>query len=379
MKNVIGAISGPLALMLIAAAGYLAGAASSLIATITAGCLGLFCAMHCAFLRKQTARAQAALATHARAQAAGDLESQMPTAGTGAFAEVLELLNHAGTVLHGQLLAANADAGDAQARQAEVDTLGVTLSRDADDASVHLGSLAASLSGVSAQIEHTAVNAQHAMRLARDAREKATEGDDLMSKMVVSMRESDEAARSISRIIRVIDDIAFQTNLLALNAAVEAARAGSHGKGFAVVAEEVRNLAARSGTAAKETSELIESSLGKVETATNLATKTAGALSGIVEANTEFSDLVAEISAAAESEADGLQTMNFALQQLESSLSNTRATACRLGATSGSGRSSGSASLDYGGGMMGGENGANGDEYGAGDMIGLDDDGTFGF
>jgi methyl-accepting chemotaxis protein len=189
--------------------------------------------------------------------------------------------------------------------------------------------------------------------------------------MVVSMRESDEAARSISRIIRVIDDIAFQTNLLALNAAVEAARAGRHGKGFAVVAEEVRNLAARSGTAARETSELIERSLGKVETATNLATETAGALSGIVVANTQFSDLVAEIAAAAEDEADCLRTMNGALGQLEESLNSTRATACRLGTYTGFGNDTSymSSTLSGGDGM----------DSGAGEMISLDDDSSFGF
>ncbi len=375
MRSAIRASLGPFASALVAAAGYLAGAELSMLGAIALATLGLVCAMYSAVLGKQTARALVALRTYASAQSAGDHEAQMPTAGTGAFAEVFEALNQAGVVVQRQLLAANAEVGDARDRQADVDRLGATLSRDADDAGVHLGSLAASLSGVSAQIEHTAGNAQHAMRLARDAREKATEGDQLMSQMVVSMRESDEAARSISRIIRVIDDIAFQTNLLALNAAVEAARAGSHGKGFAVVAEEVRNLAARSGTAAKETSELIESSLGKVETATNLATKTAGALSGIVEANAEFSDLVAEISAAAESEAEGLRTMNVTLLQLEGSLSNTRATACQLGATSAAGSSYGTTSLDYGGGMM--SRGT--DDDGADELIRLDDDGAFGF
>lgn len=384
INKIPASVFGILTVALVGAAGFLAGAQISYIGAVGAGVGGLLAGWQVVAVTRVADAARVHLSEHTKVMTA-EYQRPLPTLGVGAFDEVFAALNTGSTTLQRQIRAAQAEVEQAQSGQADLDRLGATLARDADEAGAHLGLLVTTMSGVSSQIEHTAENAQHAMRLARDARDKATEGDHLMRQMVVSMRESDEAARSISRIIRVIDDIAFQTNLLALNAAVEAARAGSHGKGFAVVAEEVRNLAARSGTAAKETSELIERSLSKVESATNLATETAGALSGIVEANTQFSDLVAEIAAAAEEEADGLRTMNGALGQLEGSLNNTRSTACQVGTNTSSGGSTShvSATFDYSSPAVSssidlGSDAGFGDDSGGGE-ISLDDDGSFGF
>jgi len=382
MRKIVQMVLAPMALVLVAAAGYLAGAEISLVGAVAAGSAGLALALHGGFAAKQTEFARETLTAFARAQSEGEVHSPMQTKGAGAFSGVLDALNAAGNAAQRRMRASQAELEQAQGHQADLDRLGATLARDADEAGAHLGLLVRTMGGVSSQVEQTAENAQHAMRLAHDARNKAQEGDQIMSQMVESMRESDEAARSISRIIRVIDDIAFQTNLLALNAAVEAARAGSHGKGFAVVAEEVRNLAARSGTAAKETSELIERSLSKVETATNLATETAGALTGIVAANAQFSDLVGEIAAAAEEEADGLRTMNDALGQLEGSLNSTRSTACQVGANTNAGGSTSYVSASIASGAPCGQPtdfGMAEDSTGAGGMISFDDDSGFGF
>ncbi|HIJ77994.1 MAG: methyl-accepting chemotaxis protein [Desulfobulbaceae bacterium] len=191
------------------------------------------------------------------------------------------------------------------------------LSQGATEQAASLEEITSSMTQMASQTTTNAENATQANQLATQTRDAAEKGNGQMQQMVSAMGEINEAGQNISKIIKVIDEIAFQTNLLALNAAVEAARAGRHGKGFAVVAEEVRNLAARSAKAAKETAELIEGSVAKTENGTKIAEATSEALSEIVASVTKVTDLVGEIAAASNEQAQGISQTNQALGQID--------------------------------------------------------------
>ncbi len=190
------------------------------------------------------------------------------------------------------------------------------LSQGATEQASSIEQLTASIEEISSQTRLNADNANEANELAESTRENAIKGNNEMKRMLESMEEINESSANISKIIKVIDEIAFQTNILALNAAVEAARARQHGKGFAVVAEEVRNLAARSADAAKETTRMIEGSIKKVDDGTKIATTTAVALNKIVDDVAKVSGIVGNIASASNEQAIGISQINQGIMQV---------------------------------------------------------------
>ena len=192
----------------------------------------------------------------------------------------------------------------------------VSLSQGATEQASAVQELTASLTEIASQTNLNAGNAEKASNLVSSSRINAENGNKLMKEMQIAMNEITESSNRINKIIKVIDDIAFQTNILALNAAVEAARAGQHGKGFAVVAEEVRTLAAKSASAASETTDMIENSIRKVEAGTSLANSTAEALSTIVSEVRDAASLVNSIAEASKEQAKGIEQIGRGISQV---------------------------------------------------------------
>ncbi len=192
-----------------------------------------------------------------------------------------------------------------------------TLSQGATEQAASLEEISSSVKEIGAQSEHNAGSASQAQSIGLATQQSAEEGAKLMKDLVEAMNQINQSSETISKIIRVIDEIAFQTNLLALNAAVEAARAGRHGKGFAVVAEEVRNLAERSAKAAKETTEMIEDSSRKVSAGSQIAESTSESLGQILKGVTQVSTLVSEISRSSNEQAESVLQVSKALGQID--------------------------------------------------------------
>ena len=192
----------------------------------------------------------------------------------------------------------------------------------------------AAIDEIAHRTRNNAVEANNANTLVVEAKEVVVKGNNQMHEMMIAMDDINKSSVDISKIIKVIDDIAFQTNILALNAAVEAARAGQYGKGFAVVAEEVRNLAAKSAKAASETAELIENSISKVEKGSLIAAETGAALSEIVEDIDRIVEIISGVAVASNEQATAITQIDTALEQVSQVVQSNSATSEQCAAAS---------------------------------------------
>ena len=202
-----------------------------------------------------------------------------------------------------------------------------SLAQGSTEQAASIEELSSSISDIAEKTKENAALAERAATLANTIKNDAENGSRQMDEMMVAVRDINQASQSINKVIKVIDDIAFQTNILALNAAVEAARAGSAGKGFAVVAEEVRNLAAKSAEAAKDTGALIANSIEKAELGSRIADATSASLVGIVSGINESSQIANEIAKSSEEQYAGITQINVGIDQVAQVVQQNSATA----------------------------------------------------
>jgi methyl-accepting chemotaxis protein len=208
-------------------------------------------------------------------------------------------------------------AAEVQTGAEEISKGNLNLSQRTEEQASSLEETASSMEEMTSTVRQTADNAGQANQLAMAARQQAEKGGAVVNSAITAMGGINQASKKIADIIGVIDEIAFQTNLLALNAAVEAARAGEQGRGFAVVATEVRNLAGRSATAAKEIKALIQDSVARVDAGSKLVDESGRTLEDIVNAVKKVTDIVAEIASASREQSSGIEQVNKAVMQMD--------------------------------------------------------------
>jgi len=191
------------------------------------------------------------------------------------------------------------------------------LSSRTEQQASSLEETASAMEELTSTVKQNADNARQANQLAVSASEVAVAGGSVVSQVVETMGSINASSKKIVDIISVIDGIAFQTNILALNAAVEAARAGEQGRGFAVVATEVRNLAQRSASAAKEIKSLIDNSVTQVDTGSKLVAQAGSTMEDVVNSVKRVTDIVGEITSASQEQSEGIEQINLAITQMD--------------------------------------------------------------
>ena len=251
------------------------------------------------------------------AMARGDLSRTVEKDYQGAFASLKSDANETMRRLVDVILSIQSAIEPVRLAAREIADGNMDLSRRTENQAASLEKTAASMEALTGTVNRNAENASQADDMARVAREEAEKGGRVVRDAVSAMSEINMSSQKISDIVGVIDEIAFQTNLLALNAAVEAARAGEQGRGFAVVANEVRNLAGRSASSAKEIKDLIEDSERKVREGSRLVNESGAVLERIVERVHGVTNIVGEIAAASQQQTAGIASVTTAISHVD--------------------------------------------------------------
>ena len=251
------------------------------------------------------------------AVADGRFDVDIPDLGTDAIGQVSSALQQAVNSMKQALTEVRDVSGTVSTAAEQLNQVAREITAGAQTQASSLEETASSLEEITSTVKQNSDNAQQARQLANGSRDIAEKGGSVVSEAVQAMGEINQSSKKIADIITTIDEIAFQTNLLALNAAVEAARAGEQGRGFAVVAAEVRNLAQRSASAAKEIKSLIQDSVRKVETGTDLVNRSGQTLGDIVNSVKRVTDIVSEIAAASKEQLTGIEQVNKAVSQMD--------------------------------------------------------------
>ncbi|AXW85910.1 chemotaxis protein [Lonsdalea britannica] len=254
----------------------------------------------------------------AESVAKGDLTSEVPSSGKDEMGQLLRSLEHMNVSLS-QIVGQVRDGAESISSAASQIAAGnQDLSARTEEQASSLEQTASSMEELTSTITNTAENTRHATSIADQASTAAKQSSDVMLSVTHKMRGIRDSSQRMAEIIGVIDGIAFQTNILALNAAVEAARAGEQGRGFAVVAGEVRSLAQRSATAAKEIKELIDDSVSKIQEGMQLVDSAEDNMSSLTTHVQDVNEIISEISQASGEQSDGINQINIAVGQIDS-------------------------------------------------------------
>ena len=253
----------------------------------------------------------------AQSVAAGDLRTSIDVRTNDETGQLLQALKDMTASLQTIVAQVRSGAETIAVASSEIAQGNLDLSSRTEQQAGAIEETASSMEEITSTVQQNAENARQANQLAISACDVAAKGGHMVEQVVGTMASISESSRKIVDIISVIDGIAFQTNILALNAAVEAARAGEQGRGFAVVAGEVRNLAQRSATAAKEIKELINDSVARVDAGNRLVGETGATMGDIVTSVRRVMDIIGEISTASAEQGAGIAQVNLAVSEMD--------------------------------------------------------------